>query len=97
MTRAVIKSENLLIAAVGGLFVSCMNETVNLCMCGHLNLTALPGSLLCSGVLLSLFIRSDSRNIFVRLVIDVCLALTVFILIKNVGDILWWGHEPLLG
>ena len=68
---------------------------MTMCMCGHMDWFAFPFTLVAASLSWWGFARKDRptvwRVIVVLLVVFASLALT-----KNVADILWFGHEPLL-
>lgn len=82
--------------ALAGFFVSLVNVVMTSCICGHMEVISLPGSLL--GVSIGWYAMFKAKNVgFVtRIVIDfVCIATTI-LLFMNICDILWVGHNPLL-
>ena len=65
------------------------------CICGHLHTEALPTSGL--GVVLAWypFIRYERARILDRCVAVFFVLFTSLVFLKNVADVLWFGHEPL--
>ncbi len=82
--------------AVFGLVISYLNMMMTTCMCGHMSRISLPGSVVGAAMAWFAFAAPNRANWPVRVLVMLSAALTMFILIKNLGDVLWWGHEPLL-
>jgi hypothetical protein len=65
------------------------------CACGHLGLLALPTSSLAAGVAGYAFVRLPRAN-GSQVFVWVCSAFCWFVFVKNVSDVLWFGHAPWL-
>ncbi len=77
------------------LLVSVFNGMLTCCICGFFDWISLPGGIL--GCFLSCYAicRSEKPGFNIRIVYWISLIITSLILLKIIGDILWWGHEPL--
>ncbi len=89
-----MKKETAMTIALFGFLVS-LSSVMCPCICGHLSLNALPSCVI--GVLLVLwaFSRVREPSWGQRIATDVILIITTLILLKCVGDILWFGHNPV--
>jgi hypothetical protein len=65
------------------------------CACGHLGVIALPTSSLAAGVAGYAFVRLPRAN-GSQVFVWVCSAFCWFVFVKNVSDVLWFGHAPWL-
>lgn len=65
------------------------------CLCGHLDWFALPFSTAAASLAWLGFCRNGRWSIW-RLLVLVVAVLASLELVKNLADILWFGHQPLL-
>ena len=86
-----------MIIALAGVLVTILNASFTHCMCGHLDTVSLPGSIIGFVIACFPFVRAKQPGLARRIVIDACVIATGLSLFKNIGDVLWWGHSPLLG
>jgi hypothetical protein len=63
------------------------------CVCGHLDFYALPTSII--GVAIAFYGFSRFRHIFI-LYRALAVLIPTFVFLKNVADILWFGHDAIL-
>ena len=84
------------VLAFAGLILSSMNAIGTMCICGHLKPHSIPGSLV--GALMVWWAFSAMRhvNIAVRIIVALTCVATTLILLKSIGDPLWWGAGALL-
>lgn len=68
---------------------------MTMCMCGHMDWFSLPLTLAAASLSWWAFARKDQPPGW-RLIVVVLVVLASLELTKNVADILWFGHEPLL-
>lgn len=82
--------------AIIGFFVSMLAFALAGCMCGHIAAVGLLGTV--PGAALSWidFITATIKHSVTR-VLWFCLLFTSCVLWKNVHNVLWSGHTPLLG
>ena len=83
--------------ALFGLAISFFNSTALCCACGHLDFTNLLVNLI--GLALTwyaLIMHNQKISIIKRIGIGFACVLTALAFLKNIADILWLGHNPLL-
>ena len=85
-----------MLIALLGIVISVVNVGLTCCICGHLDIISLPGSLI--GLIAAWYamFRAKDIKVFRRVVIGIACIVTTLTLFKNVCDILWLGHNPLL-
>jgi hypothetical protein len=66
------------------------------CMCGHLGGFALAVTLPASGLGCYGWIANKNRDLIWRGFLMFAVVLSAMVLLKNIGDVLWFGHEALL-
>ena len=92
-----MKKEQSMLTALAGVLITMLNSSLTCCICGHLDMISLPGSVIGFLVAFFPFVRAKQAGVARRIVIDACVVVTGLALFKNIGDVLWWGHSPLLG
>jgi len=83
------KYYSLLLALIG---FGISGFSISVCSCGYMTRSSLPGTLI--GAVLTwyaLFIGKDVKAIK-RVVIGFACIITTLFLLKNIGDVLFWGH-----
>jgi hypothetical protein len=83
--------------AMVGLAISIFNSMSLSCACGHLDFVCLPGNLIGLALAWYALLVHTKIGIFKRSGIDAACVFTTLILFKNIADILWLGHNPVLG
>ena len=86
-----------LATAGAAVLLSTFNFSLMACACGHLDALALPGSALGAAIAWLVFVKSPGGPAVIRLALMAATVLTTLILLKNAGDMLWFGHGALLG
>ncbi len=82
---------------LAALAASFVNVMLTSCLCGYLSAISLPGGLAAAGTAWLAFVRYRGRNPLFRVFLVLATSLTTVLLAKAAVDILWFGHEPLLG
>ncbi len=83
--------------AIYATLLSFVWNSLGSCMCGHLGRESLPGNLVIAAVAWNAFLRVPKHLPLTRVLVD---ALTVWLtltLLKNVADVLWFGHGSMFG
>jgi len=101
MTGRILLGGLLLFAPLGAagaaVLLSTFNFSLMACACGHLDALVLPGSALGAAVAWLVFAKSPGGPAVIRLALMAATVLTTLVLLKNAGDVLWFGHGALLG
>jgi hypothetical protein len=88
-------SRPLQLAWLGGL-LTILGHTFATCICGHISWEGLLGTAPGAGLAWWGFaINSDKRSL-PRAGLWVVVTLTSFMLLRNLHNVLWSGHDPLL-
>ena len=85
------------ILGLAALAASFVNAMLTSCICGYLSAISLPGGLAAAGTAWLAFVRYPGRNPLFRVFLVIAASLTSVVLAKAAADILWFGHDPLLG
>lgn len=67
------------------------------CACGHLDELAFSVTLPACALACFGWVSNKNRNLLGRLFLMGAVVLSVMVFLKNAGDVLWFGHDPLLG
>lgn len=70
--------------------------SLTMCMCGHTSWHFSIGIVPAFCFALYVFVIVPRRNRFEQILGAIAFALILGMLMKNIGDILYFGHEPLL-
>lgn len=76
-------------------FAAWINSGLFACTCGHLDRLALPGNGIAALLAWVGLLCTGNRQIAVRLCLDLLTALTTVVLVKNLMDMSWFGHNPV--
>lgn len=81
--------------AVGGFLIGVLTFMLTTCICAHLPRHALLGTV--PGALMTwyAFFTSKESRLFPRLSVWACVILTTFLVLKNIHNVLWSGHNAL--
>ncbi len=91
-----MKKDQSMLTALAGLLLTILNSGVTVCACGHLDMISVPGNVIGFALTTAPFIKAKQQSLARRLVIDACFIATTLWMIKNIVDILWMGHNPIL-
>ena len=90
------KKGQSIFVALAALCISFLNMGMTCCLCGHMHFVSFPGSLIGALAAWFAFLRGKDKRLISRVVIHMVVVVTTIILLKNIGDILWWGHDAIL-
>jgi hypothetical protein len=80
-----------------GLLVALFNYSVFACGGGYVGMWGLPGNILAVGLAWYGIIRHGVDHPSIRLFLVGAAAVTTVMLLKNGLEIMWFGHNPVLG
>jgi hypothetical protein len=83
--------------AVFSLFTTLVITSAFTCSCGHLPAVALPVTVFATVLAWIPFICKVQHGIVWRLFLMLVVILSSYSLVMNIVDVLWFGHNPLLG
>ena len=83
--------------ALAGSPVSIFKYSLFSCIGGLINALGLPGSLVGAGLVWWGFARKGRRRLWARAIVVACVVCGTYVLVTNVHNVLWSGHNPLFG
>lgn len=84
------------VASLVALFLVVVIAPSFTCACGHLDRVALVFTTLTSGLAWWAFVAAHEKRSVPRALIAVAVVAATLLWLKNVCDVLWLGHNPLL-
>lgn len=84
------------VASTVVLFISVNVYMLFPCICGHLSTKALPALIFTAAASWFVFYKDKHASEVQRTVEALCVICTTLLLLKNIADVLWLGHSPIL-
>jgi len=89
------REDQSMLVALAAFGIAFLGMIMTSCACGYMSIISLPCNLLGAGGTWFAFLMGKDRLLTGRIVIDLTLVVATLMLLRNIGDILWWGHSPL--